>query len=182
MALTTATASDRAFRALRAQSIERRLEDIENDIPVALLDISREAMFGPQRTELETLLSLTLGAADSDGIQSVAITSTVFEESVLICDDVRIAGVGKLEVKASIAHLTRLLSTSTVPCFTVAGSTLYARRPASSLPTTASATKVKGVLKVTDVTALPVSMEALFINHLIILGGGQAVPVGQVAA
>lgn len=177
MALTTATASDRAFRALRAQGIERRLEDIENDIPVALLDVSREAMFGPQRTELETVLSLTLSSADSDGLQTATITSTVFEESVLMADDVRVAGVGKLEVKPTIGHLTRLLSTSTVPCFTVAGSTLYARRPSAALPTTASATKVKGVLKVTAIADLPVGLEAAFINRLIQLGGGQVAPM-----
>lgn len=182
MALTTATASDRAWRALRAQGLERRLEDIENDIPIALLDVSREAMYGPQRTELESLLSLTLGSADSDGLQSVAITSTVFEESVLLCNDVRVSGIGRLERKPSIAHLTRLLSTSTVPCFTVVGSTLYARRPSSSLPTTASATKVVGVLKLTDIANLPVSMEAIFINRLIVLGGGQAVPAERLAA
>lgn len=179
MALNAGTASDRAFRALRAQGIERRIEDIENDIPVALLDVSREAMHSIHRTELETVLSLTLSAADSDGLQTVAITSTVFEESVLICDDVRVSGIGKLEVKPSIGHLTRLLSTSTVPCFTVAGTTLYARRPSSSLPTTASATKVKGVLKLVAITDLPVSMEAIFIERLIALGGGQA---GQLAA
>lgn len=182
MALNAGTASDRAFRALRAQGIERRLEDIENDIPVALLDVSREAMFSPHRTELESVLSLTLGAADSDGIQSVAITSTVFEESVILCDDVRIVGVGKLELKPSIAHLTRLLSTSAVGCYTVAGSTLYARRPATVLSTTASATKVKGVLKLTSISDLPVSMEAIFINKLIQLGGGQAVSVERLAA
>lgn len=179
MALNTGTATDRAFRALRAQGIERRIEDIENDIPVALLDVSREAMGSVHRTELETVLSLTLSAADSDGLQTTTITSTVFEESVLICDDVRVSGIGKLEVKPSIAHLTRLLSTSTVPCFTVTGSTLYARRPSSSLPTTASATKVKGVLKLLVISDLPVSMEALFIERLIQLGGGQA---GQSAA
>lgn len=182
MALNNGTASDRAFRALRAQGIERRLEDIENDIPVALLDVSREAMFSPHRTELETLLSLTLSAADSDGLQTVAITSTVFEESVLICDDVRIAGIGKLERKPSIAHLSRLLSTSTVGCFAVVGSTLYARRPSAALPVTASATKVKGVLKLVAIADLPVSMEAIFINKLIQLGGGQVMPVGQLAA
>jgi hypothetical protein len=182
MSFTIATASDRAFRALRAQGIERRIEDIENDIPVALLDVAREAMFGPQRTELETVLSLTLSSADSDGLQTAAITSTVFEESVLMADDVRVAGVGKMEVKPTIGHLTRLLSTSTVPCFTVAGSTLYARRPSSALPTTASATKVKGILKLTSISDLPVGLEAIFINKLIVLGGGQAMPVERVAA
>lgn len=179
---TKANIADQAWRALRAQGIDRRLEDVESDIVPALLDVSREAMYTPHRTELETVLSLTLGSADSQGLQTAAITSTVFEESVTVSDDVYHTGVSRFELKPSVGHLLRLLSTSTVPCYTVTGTTLTARRPSGSLPTTASALKVKAVLKVTDVTALPASLDHLLVARLIVLGGGVAPSVEPQAA
>jgi hypothetical protein len=180
MALTSATASDKAFRALQEQGRSASYDDILSSVPEALMAISREAMNSPHRAALETTLSLTLSAVDAAGLQTAPIGATVFEESVELVNDVYHTGVThKFVYKPTIGHLLQLLSTSTTACYTRAGQTIYARRPSSGIATTASALKVKAVLVLTSLASLPVDMENLLIDRLILMGGGQ---VGRVAA
>lgn len=178
MARTISDYTDKALRRLPPGTDPGNPEQWVNG---ALQRLSRAGMMSEFRPALETDLSLTLGAADTYGIQTVAIPASVLPESVIVCNSVRhsdLAAVGPLVRRVSVAELLppHVYSTSVYGYFAVDASTLYVRRPNAALATTSNATKALAVSLLTAVSAIPVACEGLFEDILVAIFGEQGQP------
>lgn len=178
MSLSIAQWTDKALRRLPPGTDPGNPEQWVNG---ALQRLSRAAMMSEFRPALETDLSLTLGAADTYGIQTVAIPASVLPESVIVCNSVRhsdLAAVGPLVRRVSIAELLppHVYSASVYGYFAVNASTLYVRRPSGALAVTASALKALAVSLLTAVSAIPASLEGTFEDVLVSIFGEQGQP------
>jgi hypothetical protein len=171
MALSLNTLVDKVRRRLKDAG-RAQTGDIESGILEALKRVSRSVINSPERVALEITANVTLGAADSNGLQQGALPSTIIQESIRSGDVTHADLTRPLEKKDTVSDLTYILSTSVLGFFAIHEGKLFTRRGASSLATGTPAV-VRGVrlLGATTVIAtelgfVPAELEDMVVEAL----------------
>lgn len=163
MALTVKTLVDKITR-LRPAQRATLTPDVESAITETLKEVSRTSATAPWRTELEIIVSLTLGAADAFGLQAAALPTTILPETVMLLDEVtHTALTSALIQRPSIAEMlgAGIFSASVYGYYTVSEATIYTRKGTGSLAVTANALKARAVKLMVTLADVPLAMEDL---------------------
>lgn len=150
---------------------------IEAVLPESLKRLARGAITAPHRSQMEVALSLTLGAAATDGIQVTSATITSLGgliESVPVCDMVtHTALTRRLVYVPREADLIYQLSTSELAGYSLRDDKIAVRQPSGALAQTSNALTVRSVQVYTAVTQVPDGLVDLYLDIVAELVMGQ---------
>lgn len=149
-------------------------EELESMINAARTRAAREAYKADHRSLTENVYSLTLGAADAQGIQQAPFTAQtdLLPESIPVCSDIQhatvaaVAGAGlAFEILGEVSDLKAVRSRSLLAYAAVGAQAVHTRWPSGTMAT--SSTLLVRACKIPTLTAWPTQIEDRLIDAMI---------------